>query len=162
MVSRENLESYGIFVRIANDEEYMVRWTNGYGVIELAHDEERRSQSESISRFLERKTGVHNLVQEDYDEWGNVQASVTLRQITLREAVHYLGHNVAVCAFLRPKAQAERFIRALQKGGSDIELRVAAEINEKLVRFEVSDETLFAEKLAEYLEAQLFNITSNI
>ena len=98
--------------------------------------------------------------QDDYDVWGNKTATLTLRSITLREAVHFLGRNAKICAFLRPKAQALRFINALEKGGSLVELKAATEIKRLLPRFEKIDEILFVERLSDYLEEQLLNITS--
>ena len=157
--SRDNLENPGIFVRIMDDADYTIAWANGHGVVDMAYQEEI-SDDEHITGFLERKTEVHNIEQDTYDEWGTFNSTITLRSITLRESVHYLGRHAKICAFLRPKAQAIRFLNALEKGGSLVELRAAAEIRSHLSKFEQRDEVLFAEKLAEYLEEQLMNITS--
>ncbi len=156
--TRENLENPGIFVRITNNDEYTVLWTTGQGVVEMANEEQL--EDEPISGFLKRTAAVHNLEQEDYDQWGVRTATVTLRSITLREAVHYLGRDARICAFLRPKPQAARFVNALEKGGSFVELKAAAEIRKNMGRFDKSDEVVFAEHLADYLEQQLLNITS--
>ena len=156
--NRDNLENPGIFVRIF-DEEYQVRWVDGQGLVEAAYQEEIHGE-DSIADFLRGSTKTFDFEQDDYDEWGNKTATLTLRSITLREAVHFLGRNAKICAFLRPKAQALRFINALQKGGTLVELRAAVEIKRLLTRFEKMDEILFAERFSDYLEERLFNITS--
>lgn len=158
--NRENLENPGIFVRILNDDIFFVTWTDGRGVMELAQTEERCVEDESITGFLRKSAHVDDIERDTYDQWGTYTSTVVLRSITLREAVHYLGRNAKICAFLRPKAQAVRFMNALEKGGSLAEVKVAAEIRALLPRFEAVDEVILAEKLAEYLEEQLLNITS--
>ncbi len=157
--NRENLENPGIFVRILNDDLYQVSWTDGRGLIEVAYQEEMRRE-DSIADFLRRTAEAYDIEQDDYDEYGNKTTTLTLRSITLREAVHFLGRDAKICAFLRPKAQALRFMNALEKGGSLVELKTAAEIKRLLPRFEKTDEVLFAERLSDYLEEQLLNITS--
>ena len=158
-INRENLENPGVFVRILNDEVYQVRWADGSSLIETAYQEELYGE-DSIGDFLRCSTKGFDFEQDDYDEWGNKTATLTMRSLTLREAVHFLGRDAKICAFLRPKAQALRFINALEKGGSLVELKVAAEIKRLLPRFEKVDEVLFAERLSDYLEEQLLNITS--
>lgn len=158
--NRENLENPGIFVRILNDEMYEVLWRDGRGLIEMAYKEEHYSDS-SIADFLRYSAEVHDIEQDDYDEWGTKTSTLTLRSITLREAVHFLGRNAKVCAFLRPKPQAIRFMNALEKGGSLIELKAACEMKKLLNHFDhTDDELLVAERLSEYLENQLFSITA--
>ncbi|MCL2303946.1 MAG: hypothetical protein FWC43_01230 [Planctomycetaceae bacterium] len=156
--NRENLENPGIFVRVF-DETHQVRWIDGRGLIEAAYQEELDNE-DSIADFLRGSSATFDFEQDDYDEWGNKTATLTLRSITLREAVHFLGRRARICAFLRPKAQAHRFMNALEKGGSLVELQVAAEIRRLLPRFEKIDEILLAERLSDYLEEQLLNITS--
>lgn len=158
--NRENLENPGIFVRVLDDEQYSVLWTDGRGVMEMAYQEERYCEDEPITGFLRKSTHCDDLERDTYDEWGTYTSTIVLRSITLREAVHYLGRDTKICAFLRPKAQAVRFLNALEKGGSLVELKAAAEIRKFLPRFEKIDEVLFAERLSEYLEEQLLNITS--
>jgi len=158
--NRENLENPGIFVRILDDEKYQVRWADGQSLIETAYQEESHRE-DSIADFLQSTGEAYDFEQDDYDEWGTKTATLTLRSITLREAVHFLGRDAKICAFLRPKAQALRFMNALEKGGSLVELRVATEIKRFLPRFERVDELLLAERLSDYLEEQLLNITSS-
>lgn len=157
--NRENLDNPGIFVRILSDEMYEILWQDGHGLIEMAYKEERYSDN-SIASFLRQNAEVHDIEQDDYDEWGTKTSTLTLRSITLRESVHFLGRNARVCAFLRPKPQAIRFMNALEKGGSLVELRAASEIKKLLYLFDQKDEILIAERLSDYLENQLFNITS--
>lgn len=156
--NRENLENPGIFARILNDEMYEIQWADGHTLIAKAYQEESH-QDVSIVDFLRHTSGVHDIEQDDYDEWGTKTTTLTLRSITLREAVHFLGRNARVCAFLRPKPQAVRFINALEKGGSLVELKTAAEMKKLLNKFDQNDEILIAERLSDYLENQLFNIT---
>ena len=157
--NRENLGNPGIFVRILDDETYQVRWVDGQSLIETAYQEEAHRE-DSIADFLRHNGGAYDFEQDDYDEWGTKTATLTLRSITLREAVHFLGRDAKICAFLRPKAQALRFVNALEKGGSLVELRAATGIRWFLPHFETVDELLLAERVSDYLEEQLLNITS--
>ena len=157
--NRENLDNPGIFVQIIDDKTYLVRWTDGRGLIEMAYQEEMICE-DTIAGFLRRNAEAYDIEQDDYDEWGTKTTTLTLRSITLREAVHFLGRESKICAFLRPKPQAMRFMNAMEKGGSLVELKAAAEIRRLLPAFEKCDEVLFAERLSDYLEEQLLNITS--
>jgi hypothetical protein len=95
-----------------------------------------------------------------YSPWGEFEGVVVLRSLTLYEAVHYLGRNARVCAFLRPKMQAIRFIEGLQKGKDCTEHRVAKEISQYLDRFD-EDSGIQTSKSGLYriMEEQLLNIS---
>jgi hypothetical protein len=155
---KENLSNPGIFVRIFDDDDYEVRWLTGHEIIEMANEEELHG-GERITEYLERKH-VDSYVREMYSPWGEFEGVVVLRSLTLYEAVHYLGRDARVCAFLRPKMQAIRFIEGLQKGKNCTEHQVAEEILQYLDRFD-DDSGIQISKSGLYriMEDQLLNIS---
>jgi hypothetical protein len=154
----ENLSNPGILVRIFDDDDYEVRWLNGHEIIEMANEEELHG-GERITEYLERKH-VDSYVREMYSPWGEFEGVVVLRSLTLYEAVHYLGRNARVCAFLRPKMQAVRFIEGLQKGKGGAEHQVAEEIRQHLSHFEDDSEIQTSKSgLYRIMEEQLLNIS---
>ncbi|MDR3199320.1 MAG: hypothetical protein LBU34_15740 [Planctomycetaceae bacterium] len=155
---KENLNNPGIFVRIFDDDDYEVRWLNGHEIIEVANGEELGG-GERITAYLERKH-VDSYVREMYSPWGEFEGVVVLRRLTLYEAVHYLGREARICAFLRPKMQAVRFIEGLQKGKDSTEHQVAEEIKRCLTYFD-EDPEIQTSKAGFYrmMEEQLLNIS---
>jgi hypothetical protein len=157
--NRENLNNPGIFVRIFDEDDFEVRWTDGNALIELATREEEIG-GESIAQYLERKQVVDGFAREMYNPWGKYEGVAVLRRLTLHEAVHYLGRNVKLCAFLRPKIQAVRFIHGLEKGKNRTRREVAAEMRQLIHRFdEALEDPLSQSGLIDVMEEQLFNIT---
>jgi hypothetical protein len=156
---KENLGNPGIFVRIFDDDDYEVRWLNGHEIIEMANEEELCG-GERITEYLERKL-VDSYVREMYSPWGEFEGVAVLRHLTLYEAVHYLGRNARICAFLRPKMQAVRFIEGLQKSKEHTEYLVAEEIRHYLCHFDDESELQISKSgLYRILEDQLLNITT--
>ncbi len=157
--SRENLDNPGIFVRIRDKEGFEVHWLDGHQLIEMAEEEER-SSSDPITNHLERKH-VDNYVREIYSPWGQLEDVAVLRRLTLHEAVHYLGREARICAFLRPKEQAIRFLRGLEKSKDPTEHRAASVICQYLNRFdEYPESELTKSGIYRLLEEQLLNITT--
>ncbi|MDR0391825.1 MAG: hypothetical protein LBH59_07960 [Planctomycetaceae bacterium] len=156
----ENHDNPGIFIRFFEPDNYEVFWTDGHGIIEMAMNEETLS-SDTINDYLE-ECQVDNFAREMYSPWGEFEGVTTLRQITLNEAVHYLGRHAKVCAFLRPKVQALRFVRGLEKRNNIPELEVAAAIRNLIGRFdELPEENFTKSGLFRLMENQLLNITTN-
>ncbi|MDR2757430.1 MAG: hypothetical protein LBC20_17185 [Planctomycetaceae bacterium] len=155
---KENLSNPGIFVRIFDDNDFEVRWLDGHEIIETANEEELHG-GERITAYLERKH-VDSYVREMYSPWGEFEGVVVLRRLTLYEAVHYLGRNAQLCAFLRPKMQAVRFIEGLLKGKNCTEHQVAEEIKQYLTCFD-EDSGIQVSKSGLYrmMEEQLLNIS---
>jgi hypothetical protein len=157
--NQENLENPGIFVRIRGADEYEVLWMDGNQLIELATTEER-SGGDPITDHLEKKH-IDNYSREIYDPLGRLEDVMVLRRLTLRESVHYLGRNVKICAFLRPKEQAARFILGLKKSKDVAEQRAAVVIEQYLYRFDESAmEKLSQSGIYRLLEEQLMSITT--
>ncbi len=157
--NRENLENPGIFVRILEGEECEVHWLDGHELIELAESEEQ-SSGELIVNHLESKH-VENYRREIYDPWGRLEDVAVLRRLTLHEAVHYLGRNSRICAFLRPKEQAVRFVHGLEKSKDPAEHHAAAMIRKYLQRFDEHPmEKLSQSGIYRLLEEQLLSITT--
>jgi hypothetical protein len=156
---KENLGNPGIFVRVFSTGGYEVLWLDGNGVIETARGEGELS-GELITEYLTRNN-VDSYVREMYSPRGEFEGTSVIRSLTLHEAVHYLGRRAKVCAFLRPKGQAVKFLEGLRKGKSSLEQKVADEIELLLCRFE--DEKLDISKSSIYrmMESQLLNITTN-
>lgn len=158
---KENHENPGIFIRIFNRKDYEIYWLDGHGVIEMATEEEAVTQ-DSITGYLERQH-VDSYVREMYSPWGEFEGVAVLRRLTLYESVHYLGRNAKVCAFLRPKIQAERFIEGLKKSKEPVVHRIAAEMQTYLRRFDEDTQTRFTEdELQRIMEEQLLNITADL
>ncbi|MDR2440540.1 MAG: hypothetical protein LBE12_14355 [Planctomycetaceae bacterium] len=155
---KENLNNPGIFVRIFDDNDYEIRWLSGHEIIEIANEEELQG-GERITAYLERKH-VDSYVREMYSPWGEFEGVVVLRSLTLYEAVHYLGRDARICAFLRPKMQALRFIEGLQKGKDCTEHQVAEEIKQHLSYFDDDSEPQISKSgLYRVMEEQLLNIS---
>ncbi|MDR1268920.1 MAG: hypothetical protein LBK82_05295 [Planctomycetaceae bacterium] len=155
---KENLSNPGIFVRIFDDNDYEVRWLNGHEIIEMANEEELHG-GERVTEYLVRKH-VDSYVREMYSPWGEFEGVAVLRSLTLYEAVHYLGRNARICAFLRPKTQAIRFVEGLQKGKDCTEHQVAEKIQNCLVHFDEDSEIQFSKSgLYRAMEEQLLNIS---
>jgi len=157
--NRENLENPGIFVRIRSRDEFEVLWLDGHELIRLAETEER-SDGDAILEHLEKKH-VDNYHREIYDPWGRLEEVAVLRRITLYEAVHYLGRNAKVCAFLRPREQAIRFLRGLERSKDPTEHRAASVLGQYLQRFDDHPmEKLSRSGIYRLLEEQLLSITT--
>jgi hypothetical protein len=155
----ENHDNPGIFVRFFESDNYEVFWTDGHGIIEMATNEETLT-GDSINNYLE-ECQVDNFAREMYSPWGEFEGVTTLRRITLNEAVHYLGRNAKICAFLRPKVQALRFVHGLEKRNNTYELEVAGAIRNLIGRFdELPDENYTKSGLFRLMENQLLNITT--
>lgn len=158
---RENHENPGIFVRIFDRNDYEIYWLDGHGVIEMATEEEATTQ-DPITGYLERQH-VDSYVREMYSPWGEFEGVAVLRRLTLYESVHYLGRNAKVCAFLRPKVQAERFIEGLEKSKEPIAQRIVTEMKTYLKRFDIEPRERFTEdELHRIMEEQLLNITADL
>ncbi|MDR2346045.1 MAG: hypothetical protein LBE18_08260 [Planctomycetaceae bacterium] len=156
---KENHDNPGIFTRVFNADNYEVFWTDGHGIIEMATNEENLT-GDSINSYLAR-CQVDNFMREMYSPWGEFEGITTLRQITLNESVHYLGRNAKICAFLRPKVQALRFVHGLEKQNNTTELEVAAAIRNLLGKFDEHPEENFTKSgLFRLMENQLLNITT--
>ncbi|MDR3183706.1 MAG: hypothetical protein LBT89_12460 [Planctomycetaceae bacterium] len=157
--TRENPEKPGIFVRMFDGGTYEVFWLDGHSVVEKARNEEVQS-GEPISHYLEHKH-VDNFVREMYSPWGEFEGYASLRQLTLHESVHYLARKARICAFLRPKGQASRFIQGLLKGKDRNEHKLAAEV-ERLIPNFGEDPLAAGTKSAVYriMESQLLNLTT--
>jgi hypothetical protein len=159
-IRAENHDNPGIFVRVFGEDDYEVFWTDGHGIIDMATNEELLS-GDSINVYLENHQ-VDNLKREMYSPWGEFEGVTVLRQITLNESVHYLGRKARICAFLRPKIQATRFMQGLEKGNDRTELEVAAEIRGYLYKFdEKPQEDITKSGLFRIMENQLLNITTH-
>ena len=157
--SRENLENPGIFVRTREEGTFEVTWMDGHQLIELA-ESEARADDEPITNHLE-KQHVDNYHREIYDQFGRLEEITVLRRLTLHEAVHYLGRNAAICAFLRPKEQAIRFLRGLEKSKNPTEQRAATVIDQYLYRFDDRPEDKLSQSgIYRLLEEQLLTITT--
>ena len=157
--NRENLANPGIFVRILEEDKFEVRWIDGHQLIELAETESRADDGE-LTGHLEQKH-VDNYHREIYDTWGRLEEIAVLRSLTLHEAVHFLGRLAKVCAFLRPKAQAVRFIHGLEMSEDVTEHRAAAVIGRYLCRFDEQPmERLSQSGIYRLLEEQLLSITT--
>ncbi|GHT20005.1 hypothetical protein FACS1894189_8960 [Planctomycetales bacterium] len=148
-----------IFVRVFSTGDFEVFWKDGNGIIEIANLEEQ-SSGEPIAEYLVQHN-VSNYVREMYSPWGEFEGTSVVRRLTLHEAVHYLGRRARICAFLRPRGQAVKFIEGLRKGKSSLEQNVAAEIEPFMDSFE--EEQLGISRSAVYrmMESQLLNITAN-
>lgn len=156
---KENLENPGIFVRIFNQEHYEVFWLDGHQVIDMANNEEATTD-DSITDYLEDN---QNYVREMYSPLGEFEGVAVLRRLTLYESVHYLGRSAKVCAFLRPKVQAERFIRGLEKSKEPVAHKVAATMRRYLERFDESLQTTLSQSaLYDIMEEQLMNISADM
>ncbi|MDR2171362.1 MAG: hypothetical protein LBP59_14565 [Planctomycetaceae bacterium] len=156
---KENHDNPGIFVRVFSPENYEVFWTDGHGIIAMATNEETLT-GDSINCYLER-CQVDNFSRDMYSPLGEFEGIINLRQITLNESVHYLGRNAKICAFLRPKVQALRFVHGLEKQNSIIELEVAAAIRGLLEKFDEHPEDNYTKSgLFRLMENQLLNITT--
>jgi hypothetical protein len=156
----ENPNNPGIFVRIFDEDDYEVNWFNGHEIIELANEEESNG-GETITNYLERKHHIDSYIREIYSPWGEFEGVAVLRNLTLYEAVHYLGRNAKICAFLRPKIQAVRFIEGLRKGKGPTEHIVAEEIQQFLCHFDQTPEIQISKSgFYRQLEEQLLNITT--
>lgn len=145
----ENLMNPGIFVRAMDDGISEVLWLDGHGVIEKAFEEEE-SYEWTIPYFL-KSVGHHDFDQDIYDEWGVHQSTVTLRNITLRESVAFLGRDAKICVFLRPKEQAIRFVRLLREGGVYSEQGIADQISKQLVQFDIHARKMYLQRAAEMI-----------
>ena len=157
--SRENLENPGIFVRIRYDGTFEVQWMDGHQLIELA-ETEARTDGEKLTDHLEKKY-VDSYHREIYDPWGQLEDIAVLRSLTLHEAVHYLGRQAKICAFLRPKAQAVRFLHGLEMGEDAAERRAATVVGQYLYRFDEHPmERLSRSGIYRLLEEQLLSITT--
>jgi len=157
--SRENLENPGIFVRIRHEGVFEVQWMDGHQLIELA-ETEAQTDEEELMNHLEKKH-VDNYHRVIYDPWGRLEDIAVLRSLTLYEAVHYLGRQAKICAFLRPKAQAVRFLHGLETGEDSTEQHAATVINRYLYRFDEHPmERLSQSGIYRLLEEQLLSITT--
>ena len=157
--NRENLANPGIFVRIHGEGEFEVNWLDGHELIQLAETEER-SSDDTIVKHLENRH-VDNYHREIYDPWGRLEDVAVLRRLTLHEAVHYLGRHAKICAFLRPKEQAIRFLHGLEKSKDVVEHRAASVICQYLRHFDDRPmEKLSQSGIYRLLEEQLLNITT--
>ena len=157
--NKENHENPGLFVRIFDEDDFEVLWLDGHAIIEMAGNEESLG-GEPISEYLERKH-VDSFAREMYSPRGEFEGVAVLRRLTLHEAVHYLGRQAKICAFLRPKIQAERFIQGLEKEGRYTENRVADEMRFYLQRFDEEPEVRMTQtSLYRMMESQLLNITT--
>lgn len=157
--NKENLGNPGIFVRIFDEDEFEVLWMDGDAIIEMACNE-ADFDGESITAYMEQRH-VDNFAREMYSPHGQFEGVAVLRRLTLHEAVHYLGRNAEVCAFLRPKVQATRFIKGLENSKNLLARQVAAEIGHYLDRFdEEPDVRMTQAALYRMMESQLLNITS--
>ncbi|MDR0871731.1 MAG: hypothetical protein LBN39_13170 [Planctomycetaceae bacterium] len=157
-LSNENLDNPGIFVRIFDEDDFEVFWLDGHRVIEITEGEQEAG-GESITGYLQRNQ-VENFSREMYSPLGEYEGVAVLRQLTLYEAVHYLGRRADICAFLRPKVQAERFIHGLEKSKNRTYREAALEIRHYLHRFdEESEEQLTRTGLFRQMEEQLMNIS---
>lgn len=155
----ENHHNPGIFVRVFGHDDYEVYWLDGHGVIELATQEEE-SCKETITDYLERNH-VDSYVREMYSPWGEFEGVAVLRRLTLNESVHYLGRNARLCAFLRPRVQAVRFIRGLENSKDKSMHEVAFEMRKYLHRFdELTHVRVSQSDLYRMMEEQLINITT--
>lgn len=158
---KENLENPGIFVRIFNKEHYEVFWLDGHQVIDMANNEEAMTD-DSITAYLE-DNHVDSYVREMYSPRGEFEGVAVLRRLTLYESVHYLGRNAKVCAFLRPKVQAERFIRGLEKSKESVAHKVAETMKRYIERFdETPQEKMTQSSLFNIMEEQLLNISTDL
>ena len=157
--SRENLENPGVFVRICEEGVFEVQWMDGHQLVELA-EAEARVDDAPLTHHLEKKH-VDSYHREIYDPWGRLEDIAVLRRLTLYEAVHYLGRHAKVCAFLRPKAQAVRFLQGLELGEDPTEHRAATVIGQNLHRFDEHPmEKLSRSGIYRLLEEQLLSITT--
>ena len=157
--NKENHENPGVFVRIFGEDDYEVLWLDGHAIIELAENEETLG-GESIMEYMERKH-VDNFSREMYSPRGEFEGVTVLRRLTLHEAVHYLGRNANVCAFLRPKVQAARFIEGLMNSKEATEHQAAADIRRYLHRFDEEPEARLTQNaMYRMMESQLMNITT--
>ncbi|MDR1480392.1 MAG: hypothetical protein LBJ00_15760 [Planctomycetaceae bacterium] len=157
---KENHDNPGIFVRFFGLDNYEVFWTDGHGVIEMATNEESLT-GDSINDYLEG-CQVDNFTREMYSPWGEFEGITTLRQITLNESVHYLGRSAKICAFLRPKVQALRFVYGLEKRNNSCELELAAEVRGHITKFDQLPDNNFTKSgLFRMMESQLLNITTH-
>lgn len=158
----ENHDNPGIFVRIFDTEHFEVFWLDGHALIEMAHQEEQDSD-DSVSMFLSRKEAADTYAREMYSPWGEYEGVTVLRQLTLHESVHYLGRHAKVCAFLRPKEQAVRFIHGLELGKNPAGHKAAATMRKYLHRFDdLPQERLSQEALQRMMEEQLLNIDASM
>lgn len=148
--NRENLMNPGIFVRIFNEKVFEVAWMDGFEVIEMAYQEEEITEN-TIDVFL-KSVGHFDYNQDIYDEWGVHQSTVSLRNITLREAGAYLGRKAKICVFLRPKEQAIRFIRFLEENGGKEERKITVAISDILEQFDIHARKMFDQRAAEMIE----------
>jgi hypothetical protein len=158
---KENHDNPGIFVRFFGSDNYEVLWTDGHGVIEMATNEENLT-GDSINGYLEGCRQVDNFTREMYSPWGEFEGVTTLRQITLNESVHYLGRNAKICAFLRPKVQALRFVYGLEKRNNVCEVELAAAVRNHIPTFdELPEKNYTRSGLFRMMESQLLNITTH-
>lgn len=158
----ENHNNPGIFVRIFDDRRFEVLWMDGNGLIEMANQEEETS-NDSITNYLSEKDVADGYVREIYSPWGEYEGVAVLRRLTLYESVHYLGRHAKVCAFLRPRIQAERFIIGLEKGKDAIGHEAANAMRQYLHYFdEYPLQKVSQENLQRMMEEQLLNIDGNM
>lgn len=154
----ENHNNPGIFVRIFGPDDFEVMWQDGHGIIEMASNEESAT-GDPIMGHLEENADSY--VREMYSPWGEFEGVAVLRRLTLHESVHYLGRKARLCAFLRPKVQAMRFIQGLEKSKDTTDHKVAAMMRQYLYRFdETLEERMTQSGIYRIMEEQLLNITS--
>ncbi len=137
MSTQHEPDTPGIFVRLFDNNEFEVLWLNGRGIIEMATSEEYFT-GDRISDYLSRQN-IESCPRDIYSSWGEMEGVSVLRQLTLYESVHYLGRSARVCAFLRPKNQAIRFIQGLERGIDPMEHQLAEELQHYLHRFDDVD-----------------------
>lgn len=158
---KENLSNPGIFVRIFGKEHYEVFWLDGHEVIDMANNEEATTD-DSITGYLE-DNHVDSYVREMYSPRGEFEGVAVLRRLTLYESVHYLGRHAKVCAFLRPRVQAERFVKGLEKSKESVAHQVAAVMRRYFDRFDEAAQTKMSQaSLCNIMEEQLLNITADL
>ncbi len=155
----ENHDNPGIFVRLFDSNAYEVLWLDGHGVIEMATSEESFT-GDRITDYLSQQN-VESYARDIYSPWGEFEGVAVLRRLTLHESVHYLGRGARICAFLRPKIQAVRFIQGLEKGTNPIEHQIAAEVRIYLHRFDETETDRTTQSgIFRMLEEQLLSITT--
>lgn len=158
----ENHDNPGIFVRIFDDRHFEILWMDGHGLIEMANQEEVTS-SDSIASYLSEKDIADGYARDIYSPWGEYEGVAVLRRLTLYESVHYLGRQAKVCAFLRPKIQAERFIIGLEKGKDPVGHEAAKAMRQYLHCFDdYPQQKLSQENLHRMMEEQLLNIDGDM
>jgi hypothetical protein len=122
----ESKDRKGIYVRVGYPRSEVL-WLDGHRVIDKAYQEAALA-GDSISEVLLADDQGINLSNLMYDEYGVFLGRKVLREITVKEAVRYLGRHLQICRFLTTQEEATRFAKLLEEGDDDSELRIAQEV----------------------------------